>query len=149
MVVDAVLNVRQGDNADLRDIQIVKKLGGTVQETELIDGVVFDRKVSHTAPGGVDRVQNAKIAMVQFCLSAPKADHGNDIVVSDYAQMDRVLRDERQYILNMCKKIKKAGCNVVLVQKSILREAISDLVCIFLIINCTYSILYLCRHCIS
>ena len=45
----------------------------------------------------------------------------NQVVVSDYTQMDRVLRDERQYILEICKKIKKAGCNVLLIQKSILR----------------------------
>jgi len=42
-------------------------------------------------------------------------------VVSDYAQMDRVLREERAYILNMVKQVKKAGCNVLLIQKSILR----------------------------
>lgn len=45
----------------------------------------------------------------------------NQIVVSDYAQMDRVLREERAYILNLVKQIKKAGCNVLLIQKSILR----------------------------
>ena len=45
----------------------------------------------------------------------------NQVIVSDYSQMDRILRDERQYLLNICKKIKKAGCNVLLVQKSILR----------------------------
>lgn len=45
----------------------------------------------------------------------------NQVVVSDYAQMDRVLKEERQYILDLVKKIKKAGCNVLLIQKSILR----------------------------
>ena len=45
----------------------------------------------------------------------------NQVIVSDYTQMDRVLREERQYILDICKKIKKAGCNVLLIQKSILR----------------------------
>ena len=43
------------------------------------------------------------------------------MIVSDYSQMDRILREERQYILDICKKIKKAGCNVLLIQKSILR----------------------------
>ena len=42
-------------------------------------------------------------------------------MVSDYSQMDRILREERQYLLNICKKMKKAGCNVLLVQKLILR----------------------------
>lgn len=41
--------------------------------------------------------------------------------------MDRVLREERQYILNICKQIKKAGINVVFLQKSILRDAINDM----------------------
>lgn len=43
------------------------------------------------------------------------------MIVSDYSQMDRILKEERQYILDICKKIKKAGCNVLLIQKSILR----------------------------
>merc|ERR1712200_85948 len=51
----------------------------------------------------------------------------NQVVVSDYAAMDRVLKEERAYILNIVKQIKKAGCNVLLIQKSILRDALSDL----------------------
>ena len=54
-----------------------------------------------------------------MCFSCSQMD--NQIVVSDYAQMDRVLREERQYILNIVKQIKKAGCTVLLIQKSILR----------------------------
>ncbi len=45
----------------------------------------------------------------------------NQVIVSDYSQMDRVLKEERVYILNIVKHIKKAGCNVLLIQKSILR----------------------------
>lgn len=51
----------------------------------------------------------------------------NNVVVSDYAAMDRVLKEERAYILNIVKQIKKAGCTLLLVQKSILRDALSDL----------------------
>jgi T-complex protein 1 subunit delta len=49
------------------------------------------------------------------------------VVVSDYAAMDRILREERKYILNMCKAIKKSGANVLLIQKSILRDAYNEL----------------------
>lgn len=35
--------------------------------------------------------------------------------------------DERLSPLQMCKKIKKTGCNVILVQKSILRDAVNEL----------------------
>jgi len=51
----------------------------------------------------------------------------NQIVVNDYRQMDKILKEERQYLLNMCKKIKKSGCNCILIQKSILRDAVNDL----------------------
>ena len=48
-------------------------------------------------------------------------------MVSDYSQMDRILKEERKYILDMCKKIQKSGCNVLLIQKSILRDAVNEL----------------------
>jgi len=51
----------------------------------------------------------------------------NAIVVSDYPQVDRILREEKQYIVNLLKPIVKTGCNVLLVQKSILRDATNDL----------------------
>ena len=51
----------------------------------------------------------------------------NTVVVNNYSQMDRILKEERQYLLNMAKKIKKANCNVLLIQKSILRDAVTDI----------------------
>nr|DBA27046.1 TPA: hypothetical protein GDO54_011227 [Pyxicephalus adspersus] len=121
MSVDAVMKVIDpltASSVDLRDIKIVKKLGGTIDDCELVEGLVLTQKVANT---GVTRVEKAKIGLIQFCLSAPKTDMDSQIVVSDYAQMDRVLREERNYILNLIKQIKKAGCNVLLIQKSILR----------------------------
>src|ERR1700731_1189179 len=51
----------------------------------------------------------------------------NQIVVNDYRQMDKILKEERTYLLNMVKKIQKAKCNVLFIQKSILRDAVNDL----------------------
>lgn len=48
-------------------------------------------------------------------------------MVNDYRQMDKILKEERAYLLNIVKKIKKAKCNVLLIQKSILRDAVNDL----------------------
>lgn len=69
LAVDAVLKIvdkKNDDNADLRDIFVGKVLGGTVDDTELIDGLVFtNKKASHIA-GGPTRIENAKIALIQF-----------------------------------------------------------------------------------
>lgn len=51
----------------------------------------------------------------------------NNVIVSDYQQMDRILKEERKYILKLIKKIVQSGCNVLLIQKSILRDAVNDL----------------------
>lgn len=130
MAVDAVLRVldpARPDLLDLRDIRIVCKVGGTVDDSQLLpDGTVFDQRAARAA-GGPTRVENAKIALVQFQLSPPKTDIENNVVVGDYAAMDRVYKEERNYILQLVKKIKATGCNVVLVQKSILRDAVTDL----------------------
>jgi len=134
IAVDAVLGVidpATATNVDLNDVKIVKQVGGTMDDTELVRGLVLERGAKHTA-GGPTKIENAKIALIQFCVSAPKTDMENNVVVSDYAAMDRILREERKYILNLCKKIKKSGCNVLLIQKSILRDAYNDLALHFL-----------------
>ncbi|KAI5744455.1 hypothetical protein M8J76_002442 [Diaphorina citri] len=133
IAVDAVLKVvnpQRDTNVDLKDIKVIRKLGGTVEDTELVDGLVFTQKSANV--NGPKRVEKAKIGLIQFCISPPKTDMDHKVVVSDYSAMDRVLKEERAYILNIVKQIKKAGCNVLLVQKSILRDAISDLAIHFL-----------------
>ncbi|KAG6868725.1 T-complex protein 1 subunit delta [Termitomyces sp. T159_Od127] len=112
-------------NVDLRDIRVVKKVGGTIEDTELVDGVVLHQNVV-TSAGGPTRMEKAKIAIIQFQLSAPKPDMDNTVVINDYRQMDKVIKEGRQYLLNLCKKIKKANCNVLLIQKSILRDAVDE-----------------------
>ena len=133
IAVDSVLSLLddpsdlvQSSNIDLRDIRLVEQVGGTVDDSELVNGLVLTKGATKTA-GGPSSQKDAKIALIQYCLSAPKTDMDNNVVVSDYAAMDRILREERKYILNQCKAIKKMGCNVLLIQKSILRDAYNEL----------------------
>lgn len=129
LAVDAVLrviDVKTATNVDLNNIKIVKRLGGTIDETEVVDGLIFDSGASHSA-GGPTSIRDAKIGLIQYCLSAPKTNMENSVVIDDYTQVDRVLREERRYILALLKPIFKSGCNVLLIQKSILRDAVNDL----------------------
>ena len=129
IAVDAVLRTidqKTADNVDLRNVRIVKKVGGTIEDSEMVDGVVLRQPVIKSA-NGPTRMEKARIGLIQFQLSPPKPDMENQIVVNDYRQMDKILKEERTYLLNICKKIKKAKCNVLLIQKSILRDAVNDL----------------------
>jgi len=126
LAVDAVMRVvdpKTPNNVDLHDIKVSAVLGGTVEDTELVEGLLLTQKVSV----GPRKLENLKIGLIQFCISPPKTDMDMNVVVSDYQQMDRILREERNQILEMIKKIRAAGCNVLLIQKSILRDAVNDL----------------------
>ncbi|AJU61174.1 AIC_G0007400.mRNA.1.CDS.1 [Saccharomyces cerevisiae] len=133
LAVDSVLKIsdENSKNVDLNDIRLVKKVGGTIDDTEMIDGVVLTQTAIKSA-GGPTRKEKAKIGLIQFQISPPKPDTENNIIVNDYRQMDKILKEERAYLLNICKKIKKAKCNVLLIQKSILRDAVNDLALHFL-----------------
>lgn len=129
MAVDCLLRVAdplRPEFLDLKDVKIVGKAGGTIDDSEMIEGLVLDHKASK-AGGGPTRVEGAKVALIQFQVSPPKTDLENNVVVGDYAAMDRILKEERNYILQMVKKIKASGANVLLIQKSILRDAVTDL----------------------
>lgn len=75
IAVDAVKRVadlKQG-TVDLKDVRIVKKVGGTIEDTELVDGLVLKQNVV-TSAGGPVRKEKAKIGLIQFQLSPPKPD---------------------------------------------------------------------------
>lgn len=74
--MDAVLRVVDPtvtNNVNLNDVRVVKKVGGTIDDTELVDGLVLNQNVVKSA-GGPTRVEKAKIGLIQFQLSAPKPD---------------------------------------------------------------------------
>lgn len=96
MAVNSVLRVidpETANNVDLKDIRIVKKLGSTIDETELIDGLVFDKVKPSTTSGGPTKIENAKIAVCQFQISTPKTDIENSVIVKDYQAMDRIMKE--------------------------------------------------------
>lgn len=84
-----IVNPALEHNVDLRDIKVSKSVSGTIEDTELIDGLVFTgNKISHAA-GAPTKVHNPKIALIQFCLSPPKTDIDQSVIVKDYSAMDR------------------------------------------------------------
>lgn len=130
MAVDAVLKVidpQTALNVDLRDVRVVKKLGGTIDDTTLVEGIVFDKCKPSTANGGPTKISNARIAVIQFQIATPKTDLENSVIIKDYQAMDRIMKEERKIIAEMVKKIVASEANVLLIQKSILKDATNEL----------------------
>lgn len=126
----SVMKIYQGGsnpNIDLKNIKIVKKLGSTIEESQILNGMYFvDNKPSQKYKGP-KKIKNPKIALIQFCLSSPKTDMENNIVLSNNEDIDKILKEERRYIIEIVKKIMASGANLILVQKNILRDAINEL----------------------
>jgi T-complex protein 1 subunit delta len=135
IAVDSILKlVKDSDtNIDLKDIRVSKKLGGTIDDSEICEGLVFTNyKAAGTSTTGISRVENPNIGLIQFCLSSPKTEMENTVVVNEYSAMDRIITEERNYIVGLVKKIRAAKCNVLLIQKSILRDAVNEMALHFL-----------------
>ncbi|AFN82518.1 T complex protein 1 delta subunit [Encephalitozoon romaleae SJ-2008] len=110
---------------DKRKIRVVKKIGGGLDDVKAYKSILLECDLK-------DIPKKVKLGVIQFCLSAPKTNMDSKILINDSALMEKLIQEERRYILEMCKKIKKSGCTLLVIQKSILRESLSDLASHFL-----------------
>ena len=51
-----IIDPKTATNVDLKDIRIAKKVGGTIDDTELIEGLVFDKCKPSTSSGGPTKI---------------------------------------------------------------------------------------------
>ncbi len=110
---------KMGDRwvADVDSIQIIKKQGGSIDNTELIDGVVLDKEKVH--PGMPKKVEDAKIALINVALEVKKPEIDASIQIKSPDAIHEFLEQEERLIKDMVDKIKSTGANVVLCQKGI------------------------------
>ncbi len=102
---------------DMDSIQIVKKQGGAIDDTELIEGMIIDKEKVH--PGMPSRVKDAKIALINMALEVKKPEIDANIQIKDPAMVRAFLDEEEKILKGMVEKIKASGANVVLCQKGI------------------------------
>jgi chaperonin GroEL (HSP60 family) len=104
-------------HVDFDDIQIVKKQGGDIDETQLISGIIVDKEKVH--PGMSDFVKDAKIALLNAALEIKKPEFDTNIRIDDPAMIQRFLSQEEGVLKEMVRKIKDTGANVLITQKGI------------------------------
>ena len=121
VVVDAITNVKEkvGNKTyvDLDNIQIQKKQGGGIANTEIIEGIILDKERVHEGMPKV--VKNAKIALVNSALEVRKTEVDARIQIQDPTQLQAFLDEEESMLKKMVEKIKKSGANVLICQKGI------------------------------
>ncbi|RMG35114.1 MAG: thermosome subunit [Methanobacteriota archaeon] len=121
IIVDAVLKVatkKDGESkVDLDDIVIVKKIGNSLRETELVDGLVVDKEFVH--PDMPTVIKNAKVLVINKALEITKTEFDAKLSISTPEEVQKFLERERAMLKEMADKIIKSGANVVFAQKGI------------------------------
>jgi len=103
--------------ADIDNIQIIKKHGGSVSDTEAIEGIIVDKEVVH--PAMPKRVKNAKIALIDAAFEIKKTEVDAKIEIRDPNQLQAFLDEEEKTLKRYVDCVKKSGANVVFCQKGI------------------------------
>ncbi len=99
------------------NIQIVKKQGGAISDTQLIEGILVDKERVH--PGMPQQVENAKIALVDAALEVKKTEIDAKIEITDPSQLQAFLSEEEHVLRRMVDQVKKSGATVLFCQKGI------------------------------
>jgi len=119
--VDACLAItehRDGKNVcDIKQIQIIKKEGKSIQDTKMVDGIIVDKEVVSMAMP--KRLENVKIALVDAALEITKTEFDAEVKVKDPTQVQAFLDEEEKMLKKMVDQIKAAGATVVFCQKGI------------------------------
>jgi len=122
IAVKAVLEVKQEVDGrtvvDIDDIKLEKKVGGSIEDTQLIYGIVLDKEVVH--PDMPKSIKDAKIALIQSPLEVEKTEFDAEIRITNPDQMFEFKQKEENLLKEMVEKISATGANVVFCQKGIL-----------------------------
>jgi thermosome len=121
VVVDAVTSVMEKSDGeiyvDMDNIQIQKKQGGSIQDTDIIKGIILDKERVHE--GMPKQIKNVKIALLNAALEIKKTEVDARIQIQDPTQLQAFLDEEEGMLKKMVEKVKKSGANVLVCQKGI------------------------------
>ena len=121
IAIDAVTQIaeQRGDKtiADIDNVQMIKKAGKSLLETELVQGIIVDKEIVH--PGMPRKKENAKIALIDSALEIEKTEMSAEIRIRDPSQMKAFLDQENDMLQKMATQIKAAGADIVFCQKGI------------------------------
>jgi len=117
IVLKAVSQVSENEQLDRSSIRIEKKTGGSVEDSELIDGIVIDREKVHA--NMPIKIENAKIALIDASLELKDTEMDAKISITNPSQMQEFLDMEEQMIRKIAEKVVTSGANVVFCKKGI------------------------------
>ncbi|QSL67025.1 hypothetical protein MERGE_001412 [Pneumocystis wakefieldiae] len=116
IAVDAILSVADLDRKDVNFelIKIDGKVGGSLEDTMLVKGVVIDKDMSH--PQMPRSICDAKIAILTCAFEPPKPKTKHKLDITNVEEFRKLQNYEKEKFEEMVRKIKDTGANLVICQ---------------------------------
>jgi T-complex protein 1 subunit epsilon len=114
--VDAVLSVADMERKDV-DFELIKvdgKVGGRLEDTGLVKGVVIDKNFSHSQMPR--EIENAKIAILTCPFEPPKPKTKHKLDVKSVEEYKELREYERKTFETMIQQVKDSGANLAICQ---------------------------------
>lgn len=116
--IKQIIEERNGEIiADVDNVQIIKKEGKSLRETDIINGIIIDKEVVHD--GMPKRIDDAKIALLDIPLEVEKTEFDAEIRIKSPDSIKAFLDQESDMLKKMVDRITDSGANVVFAQKGI------------------------------
>ena len=116
IAVDAVLNVADLDRNDVNFdmIRMEGKPGGSLEDTELVNGIVIDKDISH--PQMPKTIKDAKMCILTCPFEPPKPKTKHKLDISSRDAYEKLYEQEQEYFRDMVQRVKDSGANLVICQ---------------------------------
>ncbi|CAE6390526.1 unnamed protein product [Rhizoctonia solani] len=116
IAVDAVLSVAdlQRKDVDFELIKVDGKLGGALEDTTLVQGVVIDKDFSH--PQMPRSVSDAKLAILTCPFEPPRPKTKHKLDITSVEEYKKLREYEKEKFNDMIKRVKDTGANLVICQ---------------------------------
>ncbi|KAG8770570.1 T-complex protein 1 subunit epsilon [Serendipita sp. 397] len=116
IAVDAVLTVADMERRDVPFdlIKVDGKVGGSLEDTKLIKGVLLDKDMSH--PQMPRTVRDAKLAILTCPFEPPRPKTKHKLDITSVEEFNKLKDYEKEKFADMIKMVKDAGTNLVICQ---------------------------------
>jgi T-complex protein 1 subunit epsilon len=116
LAVNAVLAVADFERKDV-NLDLIKmqgKVGGKLEDTKLVNGILVDKDFSH--PQMPKEIKDAKVLILTCPFEPPKPKTNHKVVIKTVDQYNALSNIEQDYFKNMVQKVKASGANLVICQ---------------------------------
>ncbi|KAJ6128794.1 hypothetical protein N7471_010011 [Penicillium samsonianum] len=116
IAVDAVLSVADFERKDV-DFELIKvdgKVGGSLEDSLLVRGVIVDKDFSH--PQMPDEVRDAKLAILTCPFEPPKPKTKHKLDITSVEEFKKLQDYEKEKFTEMIQQLKESGANLVICQ---------------------------------